>query len=66
MLFVAPMCLLDCLDKSKYGKIKVFDTNKRNELKVALIYNSRYMQSETFLWLEKLIDEIIPPKVLIR
>lgn len=66
MLFVAPLCLLDCLDKSKYGKVNVLDTSKRNELKVALIYNSRYMQSEKFLWLEKLIDEIIPPKILFR
>ena len=63
ILFVAPLCLLDTLEKDKYTYINVSDTVKSGQIKVALIYNSRYMRSDKYLWLEGLIDNIIAPRV---
>lgn len=63
ILFVAPLCLLDELDAQQYSYVQVENEQTSNAVKVALIYNSRYMRSDKFLWLEGLIDQIIPPKV---
>jgi len=61
ILFVAPLCLLDTLDKEQYTYVTVSEKVKSSQLKVALIYNSRYMRSDKYRWLEGLIDNIIPP-----
>ncbi len=66
MLFIAPLSMIDNIDKQQYGLVKVADEQTRNELKVAFIYNSRYMQSEKFQWIETIVDEILPPKMLRR
>ena len=64
ILFVAPLSLLDTLDCDQYSYVNVSDKLQSSRLKVALIYNSRYMRSDKYLWLEGLIDNIIPPKLL--
>lgn len=63
MLFVAPQSLMDNLDPEKYALIKVEDDLKRHEIKIALAYNSKYMNSAKFNWFEKLVDNILPPKM---
>lgn len=63
MLFIAPQSLMDVLDPKKYALIEVEDKLKRHEMKIALIYNTKYMNSEKFNWLEKLVDNILPPKM---
>jgi len=64
ILFVAPSCLLETLDSADYSYVDVEGALKLTKLKVALIYNSRYMRSDKYRWLEGLIDNIIPPKVI--
>jgi len=64
ILFVAPLCLLETLDSTKYSYVDVQSTSTFSKQKVALIYNSRYMRSDKYRWLEGLIDNIIPPKVI--
>jgi len=63
ILFVAPLSLLDTLASDKYSYVNVSEKLKSSELKVALIYNSRYMRSDKYLWLEELIDNIVPPRL---
>lgn len=63
ILFIAPKCLLDYLDNRKYTYVSVIDKMKRNEMKISLIYNSRYMRSEKYMWIEKLVSRIIPSKI---
>lgn len=64
MLFIAPQSMIESIDQQQYGLVKVIDELARNELKVALIYNSRYTQSDKYQWFETIVDGIIPPKML--
>ncbi|MGF1901675.1 LysR family transcriptional regulator [Aliivibrio sifiae] len=63
MLFIAPQSLMGSLDQTKYALIKVEDHLKRHEMKIALTYNSKYMNSAKFNWIEKITDNILPPKM---
>ncbi|WP_375319840.1 hypothetical protein [Aliivibrio logei] len=48
MLFIASQGLMDNLDPEKYAIIKVEGDLKRHEIKIALAYNSKYMNSAKF------------------
>ncbi|MCK6264091.1 LysR family transcriptional regulator [Vibrio sp. ZSDE26] len=64
MVFVAPVSLMDVLDNNKYSYVNVFDVEKRNEIKVGLLYNSKYLKSEKFRWIESICDGLIPPEMI--
>lgn len=63
MLFVAPQSLMESLDSTVYSFVEIEDSLKRQEIKIALAYNSKYMNSDKFNWIEKIIDNILPPKM---
>ncbi|MGF1697190.1 LysR family transcriptional regulator [Vibrio lamellibrachiae] len=64
LVFVAPKSLMNTIDDRQYGYVEVFDIEKRNEIKVGLLYNSKYLKSEKFRWIESICDSIIPPDMI--
>lgn len=63
LLFVAPQSLLDMIDKNQYALVEVSDEQARNEVKIGLIYNTKYMGSQKFQWLESICKQILPGNI---
>ncbi|MFA0605507.1 LysR family transcriptional regulator [Vibrio amylolyticus] len=64
MVFVAPKSLMQVIDNDRYSYVEVHDVEKRNQTKVGLVYNSKYLRSAKFRWVESICDAIIPPDML--
>ncbi|MGC9401905.1 LysR family transcriptional regulator [Vibrio genomosp. F10 str. 9ZC157] len=64
MVFVAPKSLMAVIDNERYSYVEVSGIEKRNEIKVGLLYNSKYLKSQKFKWIESICDSVIPPIML--
>lgn len=62
-IFIAPKSLLETLNNHKFSYVTIDDEQKRNQIKVGLFYNSKHMNSAKFKWIEKIVDNILPPKM---
>ncbi|MEH6454350.1 MAG: LysR family transcriptional regulator [Psychromonas sp.] len=59
VIFIAPTCLLNNLSKDLYSLIQVQDSEQRNIKKLGVIYNSKFMQSAKFKWLENITERVL-------
>ncbi|MGR5117884.1 LysR family transcriptional regulator [Vibrio astriarenae] len=59
-ILIAPMSILESLDNDNYDLIKVSDLETHNRLDLGLIYNSRFLKSDRFNWIEAIVDSVLP------
>ena len=59
MLFIAPVNLMQTLDREKFAEVRVNCDREILEQKLAFIYNHRYSGSPKYAWLESLFASII-------
>lgn len=60
-VLICPMSILESLPNDDYALIKVHEETTYNKLDLGLIYNSRFLQSSRFHWIESLIEKVLPP-----
>ncbi|MFI3272989.1 LysR family transcriptional regulator [Vibrio sp.] len=63
-VLICPESILDSLNSDDYDLIFLEEKSFANKLDLGLIYNSRFLKTERFNWIESLIDDVLPPKMI--